>query len=447
MLIIAHGVLPLCLTAPFALAQNLITLHSFDFHSEGYWPTTDLVLSGNTLYGTTQRSSDGSGTVFKINIDGTGFAILHDFTNINDGEFPYAGVILSGDTLYGTTENGGPTGRNGTIFSVKTNGTGFTVVYDFSGDVDGANPVAPLLLSSGVLYGTTQQGGCNGKGTVFAVNTDGTGYTNLYCFNVGIDGANPVAGLVLSGNTLYGTAGYGSGSGSPLGTVFKVNMDSTGFSTIHRFTAVGDDGGNPLAALIISGGTLYGTTDAGGLYGNGTVFKVNTDSSGYQTLYNFPNPYQGYQPTGVLTLSGDTLYSTTQEGLSPSHGMIFQLNTNGGGFTVLHIFTNGVDGAYPYAGVLLSGGNLYGTAYNGGATGDGAVYDLDLGIAPPTQIPVSARVDSNGLVLSWINSQYTLQAAASMSGPFTNVPGATSPYTNIPSDAQAFFRLHVTWSP
>jgi uncharacterized repeat protein (TIGR03803 family) len=418
----------------------LTTLYNFDFANGGYMPISDLALSGNTLYGTTEVGN-GSGTVFKINTDGSGYTVLHSFTNLNDGEFPYAGVIVSGDTLYGTTETGGPSG-NGTIFSLSTSGTNFMVVYDFSGDTDGANPVAPLILSNGVLYGTTQNGGCNGKGTVFAVNTDGTGYTNLYCFNIGPDGYNPVAGLVLSGNTLYGTAGYGSSGsgGSPFGTVFKVNTDSSGFATLHRFTAAGDDGANPLAALVLSGNTLYGTTDAGGFHGNGTVFKIDTDGNQFLTLYDFPTPTQGYDPTGVLALNGDTLYGTTQEGLRPSYGMVFQLSTNGAVFAPVHIFTNGIDGGNPYAGALLSGTTLYGTTSQGGNTGSGVVFALSLNSTPPP-LAVSARMSPDGLVLNWSDPSFTLQAAVALTGSFTNVPGATSPFTNSLPATQGFFRL------
>src|SRR6266404_421095 len=124
---------------------------------------------------------------------------------------------------------------------------------------DGANPWAGLFTNSSgnTLYGTAQQGGSGGNGTVFAVNTDGTGFTNLHTFTYSSDGAYP-NGLILSGNTLYGTAG-GGGSGIH-GTVFKVNTDGTGFTNLHSFNP-NSDGGYPAAGLILSGNTLYGTAD------------------------------------------------------------------------------------------------------------------------------------------------------------------------------------------
>jgi uncharacterized repeat protein (TIGR03803 family) len=116
------------------------------------------------------------------------------------------------------------------VFKVNTDGTGFTNLHSFTGS-DGASPYAGLILSGNTLYGTARIGGSSGYGTVFAVNTDGTGFTNLYSFtatsgtlSTNSDGADPQAGLILSGNTLYGTAYYGGSSGN--GTVFSLSLGS-----------------------------------------------------------------------------------------------------------------------------------------------------------------------------------------------------------------------------
>src|ERR1035437_1639580 len=197
-------------------AQTFTTLHSFTLlnnstNSDGARPYAGLILSGNTLYGTAfQGGSSGNGTVFDVQTNGTGFRNRHSF-NYSDGANPYAGLILSGNTLYGTA-----VGPYGTVFKINPNGTGFTNLYNFtafsnSTNRDGANPYAGLILSGNTLYGTAKQGGNSGKGTVFAVNTNGTGFTNLHSFTqlsvpytgTNSDGANLVGGLILSGNTLY----------------------------------------------------------------------------------------------------------------------------------------------------------------------------------------------------------------------------------------------------
>ena len=125
--------------------------------------------------------------MFKVNTDGTGFAVLKSFTG-TDGSGPGLGLVLSGGTLYGTTHNGGSSGY-GTVFKVNTDCTGFAVLKNFTG-IDGAYPHAGLVLSGGTLYGTTWGGGGSGYGTVFMVNADGTGFAVLRSFT-GSDGSHP----------------------------------------------------------------------------------------------------------------------------------------------------------------------------------------------------------------------------------------------------------------
>jgi uncharacterized repeat protein (TIGR03803 family) len=265
------------------ITETFTTLHSF-MGSDGANPYAGVTLSGNTLYGTTYAGgSSGEGTVFRVNTDGTDFTNLHNFT-YGDGAEPLAGVILSDTTLYGTTFVGGSSGF-GTVFSVNIDGSGFTNLYVFTNGTDGANSRAGLLSLGNTLYGTAFGGGNLGAGTVFKINTDGTGFTNLYSFKAGnlinstsdfytnSDGANPTAGLILSGNTLYGTTRGGNSSGN--GTVFAVNTDGTDFTNLHNFTY--GDGSFPYAGVILSGNALYGTTTYGGSSGGGTIFKVNTD--------------------------------------------------------------------------------------------------------------------------------------------------------------------------
>jgi uncharacterized repeat protein (TIGR03803 family) len=147
---------------------------------------------------------------------------VQTFIPINfDGANPIGGLILSNDALYGTTATGGSSDA-GTVFAVHTDGTGFTVLHDFTGGIDGANPRAGLILSGNSLYGAAFAGGSWGWGEVFAVNTDGAEFTNLYSFTGRMDGANPIGGLVLSSNTLYGTTRNGGASGR--GTVFSLPL-------------------------------------------------------------------------------------------------------------------------------------------------------------------------------------------------------------------------------
>jgi uncharacterized repeat protein (TIGR03803 family) len=256
-------------------------LHSFiGGNGEAYFPYGGLILSGNTLYGTAEAGGFwGGGTVFAVNTNGSGFTNLHSFTN-SDGPYrPDAGLILSSNTLYGTTVYGGSS-EFGTVFAVKTDGTRFATLHSFtapppsySTNCDGFNPEAGLILSGNTLYGTARGGGSSGFGTLFAVNTDGSGFTNLHSLTSVSDGANPYAGLILSDNTLYGTAFRGGSVDN--GTVFAVNTDGTGFTNLHNFAGYPSDGANPYAGLILSDNTLYGTAFSGGSEDNGTVFSLS----------------------------------------------------------------------------------------------------------------------------------------------------------------------------
>src|SRR5438105_1774239 len=128
----------------------------------------------------------GFGLIPTVPLAAQRLTVLHTF-NGDDGATPYGDLILSGNTLYGTAYTGGRWG-NGTVFKVNTNGTGFINLHSFpyTFPIQGFHPYAGLILSGDILYGTTVQGGGSDDGTVFAVNTDGTGFTNVYSFTGGL---------------------------------------------------------------------------------------------------------------------------------------------------------------------------------------------------------------------------------------------------------------------
>jgi uncharacterized repeat protein (TIGR03803 family) len=406
-----------------ATAQTFKTLYQFtavdtnDINRDGAGPFAGLTASGNILYGTTSGGGKGgSGTVFSVKADGTGFTNLYTFTTAtfpshlstvatnSDGGGPEGRLVLLGNTLYGTAAGGGSNGF-GTIFGVNTDGTGFTNLYTFSRGSNGFNPRAGLIASGGTLYGTTFS---DGSGTIFRINTDGTGFTNLHSFNYGSDGGDPSGELLLSGNTLYGMAS--SGGIGQYGTIFAVNTDGTGFTNLYTFTggaegAAGADGGNPARSLILSGGRLYGTTAYGGSNEFGTVFAINTDGTGFTNLYSFYTTMGNYILQGEMTLSGNTLYGTGSYGGAHGTGTVFAINTDGTGFTNIHSFStldpNGVnnkDGAEPMGGVALLGNTLYGTTSFAGSGGEGTIYSLTISPSATNTISVSASPSAGGAV-------------------------------------------------
>ncbi|MBE0544862.1 MAG: hypothetical protein IH623_26280 [Verrucomicrobia bacterium] len=467
-------------------AQNFTNLYDFSAlhyndvvkagtNRDGGYPGGDLLVVGNTLYGPAYRGgSSGNGTVFRINTDGTGFSNLHSFSvtsgllNSNtDGARPIAGLVSSGNRLYGTTLYGGSSGA-GAVFAVNTDGTSFSNLHSFGGR-DGA-PFGGLLLWDDTLFGTTS------AGTVFKINTDGTGYTILHTFSAtttnssGVrtnwDGAGPSAGLILSGTRLYGTAGGGGSFGN--GTVFAVKTDGTDFKTIHTFAAgsgnypyvTNNDGAFPIAGLILSGNTLYGIAEGGGSFGNGTVFAVNTNGSGFTILHTFtalhaPNPgtnWDGADPHARLLLSNCTLYGTAVSGGSSGAGVVFKVRTDGTGFATLHNFT-ATFATYPYAGpfagLVLSGNDLYGTARYGGNAANGAVYRLSLPSASPPQLGV--HLSGTNVVCTWPTDAegFTLYCTTNFAAPPVWIPVSLEPavvngdyaITNPATGASRFYRL------
>jgi uncharacterized repeat protein (TIGR03803 family) len=362
-----------------------------------------LLCCGDTLYvATAGGGTSGWGSVFRINTDGSGYRVLKNFsapvtdpsgvlTN-SDGAQPMAGLVTDGHTLYGTTYEGGAFGK-GTVFSLQTDGTGFTVLKHFSGS-DGKTPYAELTIADNVLYGTTAGGGVSNKGAVFRLNTDGSDFTVLKSFTTN-DGVLLLDGLALSDGTLYGTTYYGGSANA--GTVFSMSTEGTGFTRLKEFT--GADGAQPRFTLVLSGNSLYGTTEGSGDLSNSLVYRLSTDGTEYTILKTFPTPdpvtgtnSDGYYVRTGLAISGHTLYGTTRWGGYYDSGVVFAVNTDGSGFSVLKHFsalTGGgpyvnSDGAAPLPSLILSGGALYGTTESGGGAGQGTLFSLT--IAPRIQV-------------------------------------------------------------
>jgi uncharacterized repeat protein (TIGR03803 family) len=476
-------------------AQTFTILHSFTGlsssapygNNDGANPSAGLILSGNTLYGTTKGGgSGGNGAVFKMNRDGTGITNLHSFaagsgpfsniTNI-DGASPN-GLILYGNTLYGTTTSGGSSG-NGTVFALNTDGTGFTSLHTFTAtpDVwpytnsDGTSPFAGLVITNGTLYGTAWLGGSHANGTVFTVKTNGTSFKTLYSFTApaanpftNSDGANPYS-LILSGETLYGTAGGGgnpryAGGSTGDGTVFAVNTDGTGFRTVYTFSAsatnfsgiaTNNDGACPTAGLILSGNAVYGTASLGGIANCGTVFAVNTDGSGLRTLHTFTNGSDGAFPYAELVLFGNTLYGTTSQSGSSGGGTVFAINADGSGFKTLYALAAGSVGARPSA-LLIANSILYGTTIVGGSQSNGTIFSLSLPSSNPPQLGLIPS--GPNVVLTWRTNTtgttgFALQSAPNLGPTAFWSSNSTLPVvingqntvTNPISGTQQFFRL------
>jgi uncharacterized repeat protein (TIGR03803 family) len=287
-----------------------------------------------------------------------------------------------------------------------------TVLYAFgTTPADGFEPAGGVVVdSSGNLFGTTSEGSetlCDfgevyGCGIVYELMKSSNGYTEKVLYSFGTssptaDGASPFAGLIAdAAGNLYGTTTYGGSSNCLLdlgvdgcGTVVELVKSSTGYTESVLYTFTGFDGAYPYASLTMDSlGNLYGTASAGGAYGGGVVFELVKSSGTYTetVLYSFGGTTtDGTQPLGGLLIDGaGNLYGTTVTDRGPyacglsSCGIVFELVKTSNGYSelMLHQFA-GTDGANPRAGLIMDGsGNIYGTTSQGGAYGEGTVFEL-----------------------------------------------------------------------
>lgn len=274
-----------------------------------------------------------------------------------------------------------------------------SVLYSFPHYKNGYPNGALLFDSAGNLYGTAGGGGVRNKdyGMVFElepVNGWTLNIARVFDFK---DGAVPTGGLIsdasgnVYGTTYQGGAGLCQQSGSVVGcgTVFELSPKIGGGWTekvLHSFSGTGDGYGPSSGVIMDAAGNLYGTAPYGGPHTGGVVFELSPKVGGGWTetvLCVFGHFYNsnGAAPYGGLVLAGGNLYGTTESGGAFERGTVFELSPKtGGGWaeTVLYSFAGGIiDGQTPYSEVIFDGsGNLYGTTANGGIYQGGTAFEL-----------------------------------------------------------------------
>jgi uncharacterized repeat protein (TIGR03803 family) len=259
------------------------------------------------------------------------------------------------------------------VFELAKGSDTIHTLASFTG-TNGGGPVCALVMDSrGNLYGTTYLGGASGDGTVFELAKGSDTIHTLASFT-GTNGANPEAGLVMdSSGNLYGTTNLGGATND--GTVFELAKGSGTIQTLASFN--GTNGANPSDSLIMdSSGNLFGTTVYGGASGDGTVFELAHGSDTIHTLASF-NVANGANPSCALIMdSGGNLYGTTQDGGASGDGTVFELAHGTHTITTLASF-NGTNGYNPAGGLIMDGsGDLYGATEGGGGLGEGTVFEL-----------------------------------------------------------------------
>ncbi|MGA8430858.1 MAG: choice-of-anchor tandem repeat GloVer-containing protein [Candidatus Sulfotelmatobacter sp.] len=409
-----------------AWAAKETVLHTFTDGNDGSFPSNLLVAdTAGNLYGTAALGGiyngpechPSCGIVFELSPDSAGEwteTVLYSFQGGTDGIEP-AGVVFGPDgNLYGTTVGGGinysQDGCCGTVFKLTHNPDGSwskSALYSFTGETDGADPFAPLVIdSAGNLYGTTEGGGgtqnatdCNnGCGVVYELSPSSSGsytYSLLYGFTGGADGAQPIGSLILdaTGN-FYGTTWLGGTTNAPncnngCGVVFKLapSGGKWNFSVLHSFSG-GNDGANPMTALVLdTAGNLYGSTIILGANGGGVVYRLSQKEEWKDTVlqsFNSSGPGATGPSSSLVFDSAGNLFGVAGGGMK-GEGSVFMLSPRSGTWklTTLYGGFNYALGELPTGSVLLGpGGAMYGTTSEGGEKtefcihGCGVVYQI-----------------------------------------------------------------------
>lgn len=293
--------------------RQFAKVHEFDF-TNGAQPNSKLVLADDKLWGTTsQGGAFNQGIIYSINTDGTGFQNVYDFDGAS-GAFPSNGLTKVGEYLWGMTTYGGANQR-GVIYRLKTDGSGFQVLHEFG--VDKGIPFGDLTLANGKLWGMTREspgpleffvvGSAEDNGAIFSIETNGTGYTEVHDFSrednadIGLKGGrHPHGSLTLYNNELWGMTTYGGEFGnSNFGTIFKLDLSESSpqFEKVYDFK--GDNSGKyPKGSLTVFEDALWGMTTEGGAFNLGMAFRFDPNAAinEYQSVLSFSGNGNGGNP-------------------------------------------------------------------------------------------------------------------------------------------------------
>jgi uncharacterized repeat protein (TIGR03803 family) len=331
-------------------------------------------LQKTIIYGTTMTGgTNNRGTLFSFNLLTQLLTILHSF-NYSDGIYPYAGVILNREQtiLYGTTYQSGQYDA-GTVYSFDLQTSHYTVLYSFSPNTEGGNSRSELIFNSdySVLYGTTYRFGVFNSGTLFSVKVNGSDFSILYSFN----NANSNAPLILSNNglSLYGTTMTGGDFG--FGSLFVYNISLQNLSILHSFSSLNEEGYSPLSGVVTSSNNhfLYGNTSAGGEFNNGIIYSFDTIKNEYSTLHSFQT-LEGTSPYAEMILFDNTLFGCNPYGGELNGGTLFLFRLTDNHYQTLISFDE-LSGNNPFSSIVLGAdGSIYGTTYFGGSFGYGTLF-------------------------------------------------------------------------
>ncbi len=339
------------------------------------------------------------GVLYSMNLDGTGYQVLHNFSGA-DGNQPESDLTFAGTTLFGTAQFGAQGGGagNGTVFSYNTLNASFQTVYQFAGAfTDAATPMAGFTAVGNTLYAETWEGGSGNGGAIIRLNSDGTGYSmvkSLGGFGTPQPGSQPEADLIQVGSKLYGTTNAGGAYGNR--TIFSLDLNTFALNYLYSFGSVANDGSKPHGNLLLDGSELYGITTDGGSANDGVLFSFNTTSSTNNVLHDFGGTADGANPMGGLVLVDSLLYGTASAGGSTGDGIVYSFDPATDNLAIVHNFMGTPnDGQNPHSDLTSLGNTIYGTTYGGGTNGAGTLFSIAV---PEPSTLVLLAAGATGLV-------------------------------------------------
>ena len=319
--------------SPSGSSWTYTSLYSFKNIPDGSGPGFGTLVIGadRALFGTTEGGGF-FGTAYAVCDCPKREYVIHSFGKGTDGAQPIGGLVIDPKgNLYGTTSEFGANGF-GNVFELSRSGKTVkeTILYSFTGGTDPINPAAGVTLDAqGNIYGTASLGGANGLGAVYELTHSASGWTEtiLHDFQGESDGANPVGGVVIdkAGN-IFGTTFDGGINGG--GTIYQLSPSSSGWTFTTIYSLIGGYSG-PYNKLTLDGkGNIYGFTNSAGLNGLGSIFKLTPGTNGWDftDLYDFVGSEEGGLPYGSVAVDAQgNVFGTAVVGGTDNQGVVFEI--------------------------------------------------------------------------------------------------------------------------
>jgi len=389
--------------------------HLVDFEQNGkaISPRSSLLVVNDFLYGVADGGQNQCGVIYRLNPDGSVYDIVHHFSgDLQGGYLPRGELSYQDGYLYGVNFSGG-LNQSGTIFKVKTDGTQYSDIYNYT-DISVGSANSIVLGDNNILYGTTFTAGSN-YACLFKINTNGTNYTKLWDFNIA-DGYSPEGDLRYNNNSVFGECysgaandlgclfefntsdsayiklkefdsfsewswsfaltgnaiyyGSSASAGCSAGTIVKVPVDSGDIAVVYNFNTCPLTERHP-DNIIYHDNKIYCHT-AGGDRGLGTIFSMNTDGSGYTRIFE-PETGQNIDNYSIITVDGDWLYCSGSS--RNGKGCIFKIRSDGSGFTTIYILDGINDRSLNQ--VFYSNGTFYCSTLEGGQNNKGKLFKVN----------------------------------------------------------------------